>query len=264
MRDWCVRCLVREGDSAEDAHVKKVAFPVCLLLFLFSGWAAMTSFFSSRFAFTLGAGIGALGPAVFVVGVLVNAVKARYLIDVVLVVNTVGLCVMDLAAAAVSATFRPWSLIVLVLDAALVFKRNHVPLFAIPFTLLYIAIETLESIQSFGLHDLGYWGTGVEISDCNCASPPCAVTVMGGCQGFMSICAVFLIDFYFTQGFASTMRLQLRRVEVSVEVVAEIAAALARYDVDAAANSIQNGQGLPEEIAESFRRLLSNLRSYRD
>eukprot|EP00756_Hemistasia_phaeocysticola_P033923 Hpha_TRINITY_DN16493_c4_g1::TRINITY_DN16493_c4_g1_i1::g.159817::m.159817 len=59
------------------------------------------------------------------------------------------------------------------------------------------------------------------------------------------------------------MRLQVRRVEASVDVAAVVAAALARYDVDEAEQAIDKDEHLPHELAESYRRLVSNLRGYR-
>eukprot|EP00756_Hemistasia_phaeocysticola_P036393 Hpha_TRINITY_DN16640_c1_g1::TRINITY_DN16640_c1_g1_i2::g.183719::m.183719 len=56
---------------------------------------------------------------------------------------------------------------------------------------------------------------------------------------------------------------QLRRVEASVDVAGVVAAALARYDVDTAQRAIEGGDDLPVELADSYRVLLANLRSYR-
>eukprot|EP00756_Hemistasia_phaeocysticola_P031008 Hpha_TRINITY_DN16324_c1_g2::TRINITY_DN16324_c1_g2_i1::g.58360::m.58360 len=59
--------------------------------------------------------------------------------------------------------------------------------------------------------------------------------------------------------------LQLRRVQASVEVAAKVTAALARYDVHGAEKAIDDGAGgLPVELVDSHRQLLSNLCVYRD
>eukprot|EP00756_Hemistasia_phaeocysticola_P018393 Hpha_TRINITY_DN15590_c3_g5::TRINITY_DN15590_c3_g5_i1::g.106323::m.106323 len=100
-------------------------------------------------------------------GVVSNAIPAGYLLDVVLMLGTVGICAMDLSTATASYPFRAWAFLVLVLDIALVFKRYHVPLLIIPFVLVYQAALEVESVSKFGLYEAGYWGSpGVEISSC--------------------------------------------------------------------------------------------------
>eukprot|EP00756_Hemistasia_phaeocysticola_P016065 Hpha_TRINITY_DN15454_c2_g1::TRINITY_DN15454_c2_g1_i2::g.176391::m.176391 len=98
------------------------------------------------------------------------------------------------------------------------------PLFIIPFVLVYLGALQVESVSRFGLYEAGYWGTaGVEISSCNCASPPCDSIPVDAFINLLSLSIVFLGDFYFTNGFASGMELQLRKVEAAVDVAGEIA-----------------------------------------
>eukprot|EP00756_Hemistasia_phaeocysticola_P011671 Hpha_TRINITY_DN15136_c3_g1::TRINITY_DN15136_c3_g1_i1::g.129001::m.129001 len=234
--------LVREGDTAQEIQIKKLGFPVSLFLFFFAAIAVPFSLEISMYMSALGRGLCAVGPAVFLAGVMLNI---RYnigdvgkFVDAFLLINTLGLCVMDLGYAATSFPFRPWSYVVLALDAALVFDRQYIPLIVIPFTLVYIAAEAIESVHRYGLYDAGYWGTNAESSWCYCASPPCAVNVPDSGIAFISVCTVFLVDFYFTRGFAANMRLQIRRMEATIVVASEIAAALARYDIDVAETSI--------------------------
>eukprot|EP00756_Hemistasia_phaeocysticola_P026566 Hpha_TRINITY_DN16071_c3_g7::TRINITY_DN16071_c3_g7_i1::g.121013::m.121013 len=166
--------------------------------------------------------------------------------------------------AAASSSFRAWAFVVLVLDIGLVFGRDYIPRFVIPLTLMYLAAESAEGALRFGLYEVGLWGTGISSSFCNCATPPCSASIDRSFLNFMGVCTVFLVDFYFTRGFAHGMELQLRSIEASVAVSKKVAAALARYDVEAAGSAIQEGTDLPEELAESYKRLLSNLMLYRD
>eukprot|EP00756_Hemistasia_phaeocysticola_P059460 Hpha_TRINITY_DN36236_c0_g1::TRINITY_DN36236_c0_g1_i1::g.83186::m.83186 len=115
----------------------------------------------SLYTSALGRGICALGPAVFVVGVMLNG-DVGYLADTLLLISTVGMLVMDVGYAAISFPFRSWSYVVLALDGALVFDRQHIPVFVIPFVLLYTAAEAIESVHRYGLYEAGYWGTNVE------------------------------------------------------------------------------------------------------
>eukprot|EP00756_Hemistasia_phaeocysticola_P021901 Hpha_TRINITY_DN15801_c4_g1::TRINITY_DN15801_c4_g1_i1::g.188208::m.188208 len=267
MRKWCNRllgCLVREGDTNEDVHVKRVFVPVCVFMSLFAGAATARTSLAEQYASAVGNGLIAFSHTVFIVGVALTTVPIRYLVDALLVVDTLGICIKDMSDAALLNPFRSLSFIVLALDAALVLNRDHVVLFIIPFTLVYSVAETIESMYRYGMyHDLGYWGAGFEGSMCNCASPPCGTSMIKGMVKFTSISSVLLVNFYLTRGFSNGMRLQLEKVRSSVEVAVEITAALAKYDVDTAEAAITHGEHLPEEMEVSFRQLLYNLRSYK-
>eukprot|EP00756_Hemistasia_phaeocysticola_P021896 Hpha_TRINITY_DN15801_c0_g1::TRINITY_DN15801_c0_g1_i1::g.188198::m.188198 len=84
-----------------------------------------------------------------------------------------------------------------------------------------------------------------------------------GVAGWAVMGMLLLSDFYFTRGFALDMRDQLSRIEASVKAASDVAAALARYDVDVAEAAITSGSNLPTELARPFLALLSNLRSYK-
>eukprot|EP00756_Hemistasia_phaeocysticola_P067389 Hpha_TRINITY_DN9934_c0_g2::TRINITY_DN9934_c0_g2_i1::g.140325::m.140325 len=138
---WCntiLGLLVRKGDTPEEVQTKKLAFPVCAGLFLLVAFsvAVDVAYGRNRNTYVVGASLCALGPAFFMTGVVFNVAKPGLLIDALLVINTIGLCVMDANAAALSSSFRPWCFGVLILDAALVFNRQHIPYFVIPVTLV--------------------------------------------------------------------------------------------------------------------------------
>eukprot|EP00756_Hemistasia_phaeocysticola_P021912 Hpha_TRINITY_DN15801_c4_g9::TRINITY_DN15801_c4_g9_i1::g.188230::m.188230 len=257
---WLRSLVAKDGDA--EARTKQMLMPVCIFMFIIAGYASLMNVKIERgWMSVLGCALCALGPLVVVVGILTNVVSVRHLIDIFLVVNGVGFCVLDVNNAALSNNFRPWTFVVIAIDIALVFSRALVPTFIIPFVLVYLAAEHVESTYRYGLYDLGYWGTSPEQSWCNCASPPCATTGETAILNFLACCMVMLVDFHFTRGFAKGVRLQLKRVKSSVEVAAEIAAALARYDVDAAEHTLT--EDLPNELKQSFLQLLTNLRMYK-
>eukprot|EP00756_Hemistasia_phaeocysticola_P025860 Hpha_TRINITY_DN16029_c1_g2::TRINITY_DN16029_c1_g2_i1::g.119292::m.119292 len=255
-------CLVRKGDSLYEAKIKTQMFPFALFIFL----TTVTNIFFRGDLWNIiqvGLAVAAFAMALFMFGVVSNIIPAAYALDAMLVFCTVGVCAVDLGQAALSLPFRAWAYVVLILDMALVFKRNHMPFFIIPVMLVYHTILQLESVVKFGLYDVGYWGTaGVEISACSCVSPPCEATPGHALIHLVQIFTIFLADFYFTRVFANGLRLQLRRVEAAVDVSGEIASALARYDVDKADAAIVD-EDLPEELAESYRHLVWYLRRYR-
>eukprot|EP00756_Hemistasia_phaeocysticola_P054889 Hpha_TRINITY_DN30802_c0_g1::TRINITY_DN30802_c0_g1_i1::g.155693::m.155693 len=244
---WLLDRLVREGDTVEDVRVKQLLFPVVVFLLIFAMIALIVNLQSSRLMFALGNAISLCGFAVFLFGTALNAAPTRYFVDALLLISTLAICVMDVAAAALSDPFRDWTFVVLLLDVALLFSRDHIPLIIIPLTLFYLGAEHVESAHRYGLYQAGYWGMDLEASSCNCASPPCTYSVVDALQHYLCVCSVFVVDFHFTRGFSNGVRLQLRRVRSSVEVSMEITAALARYDVDVAEEAIRGGEDLPEE-----------------
>eukprot|EP00756_Hemistasia_phaeocysticola_P032166 Hpha_TRINITY_DN16395_c1_g2::TRINITY_DN16395_c1_g2_i8::g.60524::m.60524 len=211
----CWSWLVRPGDTPDEARIKTLMFPFAIFTFpvlVFDVFVTLQN--DHQTIIVIGESTAAFAAILFMVGVVSNAIPAGYLLDVLLVLVTVGICSLDLAYATVSYSFRPWAHVVLVLDAALVFKRYHMPLYIIPFVLMYIAALQVESVSRFGLYEAGYWGgAGVEDSFCNCASPPCNVPAVDAVVNMLSVCIVLLGDFYFTNGFARGMELQLRKVE---------------------------------------------------
>eukprot|EP00756_Hemistasia_phaeocysticola_P011682 Hpha_TRINITY_DN15136_c3_g8::TRINITY_DN15136_c3_g8_i1::g.129012::m.129012 len=263
---WCgsiLELLVRPHDTHEDVQIKKHAFPVCAFLFLLCGVNALLGSDES-YTYKLGFALCAFGPGVFIVGVALNLGRVGVLLDAVLVVNTLGVCVLDLAAAAMS-FFRPWCFVVLILDAALVFNRNHIPPLVIPLLLVYFAAETIESTHKYGLYELGLWGTDGSEKKFDCASPPCSMAVVSAGGVLVSMCAVFLIDFHFTRGFATSTRFQLGMMKAAVAVSGEIAAALASFDV-ARASEVLNSETascLPHDMQHSYRRLVEQFGEFK-
>eukprot|EP00756_Hemistasia_phaeocysticola_P011428 Hpha_TRINITY_DN15119_c6_g6::TRINITY_DN15119_c6_g6_i1::g.126778::m.126778 len=260
--DW----LVREGDTPDEARIRTLGFPFALLFVVLHGFLIVATLQGShQLVRVVGYCINAYGLGQFTLGILTNVVRPGYLLDAGLFLVTLGVCAMDMGNAAVSSSFRSSMVIVLLLDDALVFKRDRLPIVIITIVLLYQCMMAVESVQRYGLYEAGYWGTaGVEVSLCNCASPPCEATPVDAIISFLGVSAVFLGDFYFTKGFASGMRVQLRKVEACVDVTAEIVKHLAGYDVEAAEAAIGRAEDLPEELRESLQTLLMNLSCYRD
>eukprot|EP00756_Hemistasia_phaeocysticola_P029809 Hpha_TRINITY_DN16254_c3_g5::TRINITY_DN16254_c3_g5_i1::g.13851::m.13851 len=263
---WLVSHFIRPGDTPEDVYIKQIMFPLSIFLFLFGFYTGSRALSQNELARVFGAYLCAGGPLLFMLGVMFNVTSPRYLIDVMLVVNTVGLCVLDVSNAAGGSSFRAWSLVVLALDAALVFSRHHVTYFIIPFTAAYIAFEAVETVADYGLYELSRVGLEkpVILEFCDCAEPPCRRKSIEAAQSFLAACTVFLSDFYFTRGFSVTMEHQLQSIESAVAVSEKVAAALASYDLDEATKAIASGEHLPEQLSKSYTHLVRNLKLYRD
>eukprot|EP00756_Hemistasia_phaeocysticola_P033073 Hpha_TRINITY_DN16445_c5_g3::TRINITY_DN16445_c5_g3_i1::g.159076::m.159076 len=86
---------------------------------------------------------------------------------------TIGIIMMDLFMVA-GVKGRIWALVVVMLDVALVYDLpNSIP-FVLCLTLLYLTVESTESVLRFGLYDVV---VNKRPAVCDCADPPCAEEV---------------------------------------------------------------------------------------
>eukprot|EP00756_Hemistasia_phaeocysticola_P026881 Hpha_TRINITY_DN16088_c7_g10::TRINITY_DN16088_c7_g10_i1::g.121595::m.121595 len=267
MRERVARCCekcsdwaLRDSDTAHDANTKRILIPVvlsCLPFLTFMiyrvyvvdqnpvKFCAFGLYFAGLFQILPSAHLG---------------LRMRPFVGVMVTVVAVAILLHDLT---LSAEMQPrmWSQVVLVLDAALVFETRSVVPIVLILTLTYLLMERVEAGLRFGLFD------EVRNDDtpllCDCARPPCATGAVSMVNAWVGLILILLIDFYLTRGFATDLRQQLRSVKASVKVAGEVAAALARYDVDVADTAIAGGKDLPEELGRSYAQLLYNLRSYK-
>eukprot|EP00756_Hemistasia_phaeocysticola_P023201 Hpha_TRINITY_DN15877_c3_g2::TRINITY_DN15877_c3_g2_i8::g.189835::m.189835 len=108
------RWLVRPGDTPDEARIKTSVFPVTLFIMLFNVFVvANTLQTTNQMVSVIGYSINAIAFLQFMVGVVSNAVPAGYLLDVALLIFTVGTCAMDLGNATRSSPFRSWACVVL-------------------------------------------------------------------------------------------------------------------------------------------------------
>eukprot|EP00756_Hemistasia_phaeocysticola_P017215 Hpha_TRINITY_DN15525_c2_g1::TRINITY_DN15525_c2_g1_i1::g.107370::m.107370 len=251
------RWTIKPTDSPEDVFIKKLYVPLAIFFLCVSSSQAVEAFLGDRLLQAIGL-ISNGGVCLFV---LCRAVMGRDMgrtVDASLVMFVLATAIYDLAAAA-ELVQRGWSNVVLILDASLVYNRpQSVPIvFAV--LSVYLLLERMEFAFRFGLYDFGVPSPSI----CECVDPPCAGTVSHALFTWGNILSVLAVDFILTRGFSIALHRQMRRIKASVDVSAGIAAALARYDVDGAEEAIAKAGDLPEELAESYTHLLSNLRSYR-
>eukprot|EP00756_Hemistasia_phaeocysticola_P012908 Hpha_TRINITY_DN15236_c2_g1::TRINITY_DN15236_c2_g1_i1::g.65441::m.65441 len=253
--ELCSSWLIKEGDTPQARQVKMLVAPITntvLVLLCFMMFMITTTNWSR-----VALGFAILASLTFIVGSLMGLDSGR-VVDSMLLLYVVGIMMSDFLNAA-GMYYRVWGFVVLVLDVALVFERHHITTITLPITICYFAVENVEMGFRLGLYEL----TGAEAGACDCAQPPCATDGIQAGTGFLIGCIVMLGDFNLTRGFATEHHRQLRRVNASIEVAAQVTAALVRYDVDGAEAVITSGKDLPSKLAESLLQLLSNLRSYK-
>eukprot|EP00756_Hemistasia_phaeocysticola_P017296 Hpha_TRINITY_DN15529_c9_g1::TRINITY_DN15529_c9_g1_i1::g.106007::m.106007 len=264
--DRLVKCcsgwIMRASDTPEDAHIKRAMTPLAILMLFVVPYSAFYdgSNFSDEYAYSANSMFLMAGAVSFLVRGYIGA-DMRTSVDILIVVFSLGLVYINLRLAA-EMRGSLFIYAVLLLDMALVFNTPRTIPFVIFVFLVFCLVLMFEASLRFGVYN------AVETQEfpwiCDCADPPCATTATVIPVGFIILAIPPLADFYLTRGFATNLRLQLRRVEASVLVAGEVTDALARYDVDAADRAIARGDDLPEELVQSYRLLLSNLLAYRD
>eukprot|EP00756_Hemistasia_phaeocysticola_P034336 Hpha_TRINITY_DN16516_c1_g2::TRINITY_DN16516_c1_g2_i1::g.136667::m.136667 len=258
---WLSECLIRPDDPPAAHDIKRVGTPVfsviagvtLLLLLGDVSYGMSMSTISSALYF--------LGSLWFLSAAASNVVSAEMAIDSAMFVIAVAIFLNDFDLAS-GLRVRAWSLMVLLLDACLVVGRFRIPPIAVTVTLVYFVFERVEATVRVGLYEAARFGPREVVELCDCSSPPCSIDPISAFGNLAVIGFVFLLDFYLTRNFASSLRTQLATVRSAVDVAADVADALARYDIDEAESVIANGE-LPSQLYVSYMQLLQNLSSYK-
>eukprot|EP00756_Hemistasia_phaeocysticola_P065261 Hpha_TRINITY_DN8431_c0_g1::TRINITY_DN8431_c0_g1_i1::g.34532::m.34532 len=260
-------CVTRgcAKDPPEDARGKRIMGPVAIFVVAISAFSIPRYTVLEDYTLTFAYGLFLAVSMFYLVSTTWGVVSFGMGLDVWMFGSLVGTLLLDLNSVA-DAKERPWPLLVLVLDVALVFDRPHLPRCAIPTMLVYLAVERSEAMFRWGLYDSARWGLQEGVVDvCDCDTPPCKLQIGSALMSILMFAMVLLIDFYLTRRFASALRQQIKVISATVRVAEKIAAALALYKVDDAGEAIKTeGDLLPSELQDSFGRLLSNLQAYRD
>eukprot|EP00756_Hemistasia_phaeocysticola_P004434 Hpha_TRINITY_DN12804_c0_g1::TRINITY_DN12804_c0_g1_i1::g.24148::m.24148 len=259
-------CSIHPSDTENDANIKRTATPVaCLFLFVFPWLVVQWVAESEKSLFPLVAAL-IYNAAVlwYLGGAFSRCLPFGLVLDVGIPLFTVGILANDFGAVS-AGNSRMVSMVVVALDFALLYERDHIPPYLICMTIAYLILERIEAVTTMGLYE----ASDIEVVDlCNCANPPCGVSPAEGLKGLFIFMMVFMVDFFLTRMFASGLRTQLKRMNASVGIAAIIAGKLAQYDVEGAEAALSETThaedlDLPKEMAESFRQLLYNLKSYR-
>eukprot|EP01064_Diplonema_japonicum_P001770 TRINITY_DN1118_c3_g1_i2.p1 TRINITY_DN1118_c3_g1~~TRINITY_DN1118_c3_g1_i2.p1 ORF type:complete len:780 (+),score=86.34 TRINITY_DN1118_c3_g1_i2:29-2341(+) len=173
-----------------------------------------------------------------------------------------AVCFADVDSAS-TLSDRAWPLFVLLIDALLVMRMpDFYSKAAVSLVCLWLFIQVGEGLFRFGLYDVP--GTASvsdrkEVTDCD--TPPCSSHANVLLKTITAQLIVFLIDFYFTRGFAKTVTLEKERLEASIMATEKVTEALVHFDLEKAESVLST---IPEsQTTELLRRLLSNLENYR-
>eukprot|EP01062_Namystynia_karyoxenos_P072322 TRINITY_DN6839_c0_g5_i1.p1 TRINITY_DN6839_c0_g5~~TRINITY_DN6839_c0_g5_i1.p1 ORF type:complete len:889 (+),score=254.29 TRINITY_DN6839_c0_g5_i1:81-2669(+) len=270
---WLADLSARPEDSPADRARKALAAPVylagsifCFIAFLTNqDHASMDEFYELGIwnpALLLCTAAGAVGLAL----TLATRVKPSTVATGLVLAITLAILAVDLNAAA-TGTERWWSFLVLALDLALVM---NVPDWAqrvvIACTVLYFAVERVESITHFGFYWIAFGGDVPleKVVLCDCAAVPCKRSTVHAATDWACVTFIFLTDFMLTRGFALGQRRQVALVDASVETAERVAVQLAAYSVAEAERIVaSDGQKMPPALRDAMALLLTNLKRYR-
>eukprot|EP00756_Hemistasia_phaeocysticola_P053795 Hpha_TRINITY_DN29744_c0_g1::TRINITY_DN29744_c0_g1_i1::g.2662::m.2662 len=252
--------LIRESDSPEDVRIKRALtapFVIItpLMLYVIYTWGEVHDL---SLTFLIGNGLHISAFLLFFV-CGITGMNMRITMDFVLFFLFAGIIIIDIYNLA-ELRPRSWSQTVVVFDLCLVLDRTSAITPMVVLTTMWLLVASTETAFRFGLHD--QVSSGVP-AVCDCPNPPCPTAVAGAYTTGISSVLVVLVDLYLTRGFATDLRVQLRKVKASVELAAKVTAALGRFDVDVAESALERGTDLPPEMTISFRQLLCHLKDYR-
>eukprot|EP01065_Artemidia_motanka_P020229 TRINITY_DN24227_c0_g1_i1.p1 TRINITY_DN24227_c0_g1~~TRINITY_DN24227_c0_g1_i1.p1 ORF type:complete len:1039 (+),score=214.93 TRINITY_DN24227_c0_g1_i1:317-3118(+) len=171
----------------------------------------------------------------------------------------------DWANSANPGSVRMWPAIVVVVDLLLV---AECPRFAahllVTITLCFLLTISSEDAWRWGLYSIENWVKPSTDKYCRCAEPPCAMGPVHAFGTYLLYSLTFLLDFYFTRGFASAMRQKHAQIQATVRLAEELAVLLSRYATGDAKHVVdEHGGELPENMQTAFETLLRNLELYR-
>eukprot|EP00756_Hemistasia_phaeocysticola_P046123 Hpha_TRINITY_DN19891_c0_g1::TRINITY_DN19891_c0_g1_i1::g.132080::m.132080 len=163
-------CVVRSSDSEEDVRIKRVVTPIftfVVIILSYNLYAALTVLGGNPFL------VAGVSLAIFaLLSFFVCAVLGMHMgivIDCILVLLAVSNILVD-AYNAAGLRPRSWSLVVIILDTALVLGRHSTITAVISMTLLWMFVASAESAFLFGVYARIASATPV----CDCSDPPCA------------------------------------------------------------------------------------------
>eukprot|EP00756_Hemistasia_phaeocysticola_P049104 Hpha_TRINITY_DN23539_c0_g1::TRINITY_DN23539_c0_g1_i1::g.186522::m.186522 len=128
--------LERPGDTKDEARAKVKFFPFAICITVGSILSmAVDLMGDSENLKLLGLSVSGVAGLIFIAGVVTNTAPVGYLLDSILILGTLSIVLLDLNDAANNVSFPQWTFVVLALDIALVFKRDHITHFVIPFVI---------------------------------------------------------------------------------------------------------------------------------
>ena len=158
---------------------------------------------------------------------------------------------------------RWWAVSILLADVLLVLRSPGISQLVVACMVVYMSVVQLEYATRFGLFDLpGMIPYAERLVDQDCDKPPCAdLTEL---FRLPSQLLIFVLDYYFTRGFALQAEKKKAKVDASVAAAQEVAVCLATYDLEAAERALAaRVDDMPAPLSSSLHTILRHLRLYK-
>ena len=269
---WLHGVLSLDGTLDSKGRERRTQFFIVVNV----GWFSTVAYFLSTAAMQMNHPFLLVGSSLAVIGfsIAICAVLCRVHLTTRLVVGTLylvtcGMFLWDLNSRTVSSS--QWPLLVLIIDMLLVMQVPRIySLGLVGFLVIWLVVLGVEESFRFGLFDLpglplqkGEFSReyfkereyGCDVVPCPKPFPPSTL---------IPAVAVFVIDFIVTRGFAHEVLAEQASMERTINVVQEIAALLAGYDVESVARMLEEHRDeLPQGMIVALRTLEENLRMYK-
>ncbi|KAJ9451649.1 hypothetical protein DIPPA_10798 [Diplonema papillatum] len=195
-------------------------------------------------------------------------------ITLFLACSWIGAAAADWNSVAGLDTTREYPMFILVIDLLLVFRINdRVTFVFLLMSCLWLFTTFLEDVIRFGMYDIAGLPSyesreevNCQLGGAKCDKLPCTAGVATAFANLMGQYVVFLLDFYFTRGFAWQVTEEKARLENSVQVASRIAQALSEFDLVSAEKDlahVKEDGNLPEQFVVVLENILGNLKVYR-
>ena len=260
---WVDRWAAREGDTPKEKVTKRVftAFHLALC-------PSIATFVPARFRNSLlGMWSSVAFPVLLILLLLylrvVRRASARFVAAASFTI--LAMIVTNDFTSSAEANLRPWPVAIVLVDVLLVVEANEaITVGIVAFMCVYLFVIQLEQHLRYGLYDLpGLAPYEDRVFAACCEKPPCPRGPAMSGSIFLANVMIFLLDFYFTRGFALQVRREKDKIAASVTAAEQVAERLASLDLDAAEAVLQGSEDVPPGLCESLYTILSHLRCYK-
>eukprot|EP01065_Artemidia_motanka_P046468 TRINITY_DN7055_c0_g1_i5.p1 TRINITY_DN7055_c0_g1~~TRINITY_DN7055_c0_g1_i5.p1 ORF type:complete len:620 (+),score=176.64 TRINITY_DN7055_c0_g1_i5:86-1861(+) len=128
---------------------------------------------------------------------------------------------------------------------------------------VYQVVNAADKVTRFGMKEASDLGHHRRVKVCECADPPCELSVFSALPlvTMIYLLVLDLVGARFTREFTE----QLNMVNASVRITERVTVALGRYDIEEAAGVVLGTEGdlLPPDLRDSLAVLLKNLQAYK-
>ena len=259
------RWAEREGDTPAEKLTKRVFFVLQAVGSISSGGFVFASLARES---QVGVVAGILASGGLLVLLCYMRLVRRVTLSYVIVTSAwlaFFIAVLDWIGAA-QANVRIWPWTILLVDVLLVMGApDLLTRVLVTTTTMYMVVMQVEEMLRFGLFDMpGLAPYDQRACQGDCAHPPCTRSPMTSFVLVVGNGTVFLMDYYFTRGFALQVGREKDRIAAAVAAAQDVAGHLAVFDLEAAEDTLRQGEAaMPEDLCESLCIILDHLRSYK-